>query len=221
MDNLEYNTDREALLLKEYGRNVQKLVDFISQEENIEKRTEQATTLIKLMTQINPSIKANSDNLQRVWDHMHIMSDFRLEVNGPFPAPNHDIIIQKPDKLDYRKGDVKLRHYGRNLELIIQKVLAIEDEEEKRDGFIQIARTMKSFYFAWYKEVLDDPQLLSDLKSISKGEIDLSKELEENPKLFDVHLSANSHSLRNDYNTRENSKRAKGGGSVLKRKRRK
>lgn len=218
MDNLEYNTDRDALLLKEYGRNVQKLVKFISQEADIEKKTEQANTLVKLMTQLNPSIKANSDNLQRVWDHMHIMSDFQLEIDGPFPAPNHDIIIQKPDKVEYRKGEVKLRHYGRNLELTVQKVMTIEDEIEKKEAFIQLARTMKSFYYAWYKEILDDNQLLSDLKSISKGGIDLSKELEENPKLFDIHLNASGHSLRNDYSSRDrDGKRGKGG----RRKRRK
>lgn len=212
MENLEYNTDRDALLLKEYGRNVQKLIHFISKEEDIEKRTEQANTLVRLMTHLNPSIKANSDNLQRVWDHLYIMSDFSLEINGPFSTPKRDIIIQTPDKLAYKNAsDVTLRHYGRNLELTVRKVLTIENEDEKKESFIQLARTMKSFYFAWYKEVLDDNQLLSDLKRISKGQIDLAKEVEENPKLFDIHLSSSGHSLRNENPTREHdNKRGRG-----------
>lgn len=212
MENLEYNTDRDALLLKEYGRNVQKLIHFISKEEDIEKRTEQANTLVRLMTHLNPSIKANSDNLQRVWDHLYIMSDFSLEINGPFSTPKRDIIIQTPDKLAYKNAsDVTLRHYGRNLELTVRKVLTIENEDEKKESFIQLARTMKSFYFAWYKEVLDDNQLLSNLKRISKGQIDLAKEVEENPKLFDIHLSSSGHSLRNENPTREHdNKRGRG-----------
>ncbi len=200
---LEYNSNREPLLLKEYGRNVQKLVNFIAKQEDKEKRSEQAAVLVKLMTQLNPSIKANSDNLQRVWDHMYVMSDFQLDIEGPFPPPEKDAIVKKPEKVEYRSGEVNLKHYGRNLELTIQKVLEIEDETERHDAFIQLARTIKTFYHAWYKEVLDDASLISDLNKLSKGATDLSKEVEENPKVFEVHLPTVSHYSNRDTQHKE------------------
>ncbi len=188
---LEYNTSREHLLLKEYGRNVQQLIEHILTIEDRKKRTDCAAVLVKLMVQLNPSIKMNGDNLQRVWDHMHVMSGFKLDIDGPFPAPTTDITILTPDKVDYRIGEVSMRHYGRNIEQTIKKAAALTDlsEEEQRALYIQLARNLKSFYYAWYQETLDDAAVISDLKALSGGVVDVSEEYARNPRMLEMQLN--------------------------------
>lgn len=198
MNTLEYNSAREVLILKEYGRNVQKLINFVVEEADKEKRTQKAAVLMELMARLNPHIKAESDNPQRVWDHIHIMSDFKLDIEGEFPRPKPETVNRTPDRLSYQSGTAALRHYGKNIERTAHKLLEIEDENARLEALVQFAKIIKSFYFAWHKELIDDATLLNDLRLLSGGEIDLSKELAENPKLFDVSIDTSNQAEKTE-----------------------
>ncbi len=175
---MEYNTSRPALILKEYGRNVQKLIEYLETIEDKTKRTTYASTLVDLMKQVTPSHKDNqSDNAQKLWDDLYIMSDYTASLEGPFPMPDREIQEKKPEKVDYQNNRIKFKHYGRNIELLIEKAIAKEDEKEREDAIIYIGRLMKSFYSTWNNDFVEDRILIKQIDSLSDGKlkIDLDK----------------------------------------------
>lgn len=178
----EYNTGREHLILKEYGRNVQKLVDYLSTIEDKEKRTKYAHTLIELMRQITPSHKDNADSPQKLWDDLYIMANFKLDIDGPYPKPEADILERKPDKVAYQYNRIKYRHYGKNLELLIDKAVNMEDPEEKEAAIIYLGKLMKSFYATWNNDYIEDDVLVKQINEMSEGQlvIDIAKVKEDN-----------------------------------------
>src|SRR5262245_25783315 len=110
----EYNTQRPFIILKEYGRNVQKLVEYIRGIPNKEKRTELAYTLIELIKQLTPTVKEQPENPQRVWDDLYIIADFNLDVNCPYPVPEREILFKKPLRMAYPQSEIRFKHYGKN-----------------------------------------------------------------------------------------------------------
>ena len=179
---MEYNTSRNTLNLKEYGRNVQKLVDFMRNEQDKAKRSEYAQTIVELMKQVTPSRKDVQENTQKLWDDLFIISNFDLEIDSPFPMPDKSIINRKPNRVAYQSNRIRYRHYGRNIELLIQEGVKKEDPEERESAVIYIGKLMKSFYSSWNKEVIDDAVILENIKTISGGEltIDINKVKEDN-----------------------------------------
>lgn len=189
-----YNTQQEKLILKEYGRNVQKLVRYISTLETLEERTEAAHALISLMRQLNPSVRENNDNIQRIWDHLYVMADFELDIDSPYPVPAPETLTQKPQSLGYKKDEPVFKHYGRNLQLLVGKAIEIEDAEEQKAAIIQIVKLMKSFYGSWTKDNIEDSVIVTQLQRLSKGAIQLTaKEIREE---LNKHKSRN-HNHRN------------------------
>ncbi|MGB0522213.1 MAG: DUF4290 domain-containing protein [Flammeovirgaceae bacterium] len=196
---MEYNTQKDQLVLKEYGRNVQKLVEYISSLESKEERTAYAHALISLMKALNPSVKENSDNPQRIWDHLYVMSNFKLDIDGPFPMPGPEVLNKRPEALEYRTDEVKFRHYGRNVELLVKAACKIEDPDEREAACIKIGKLMKSFYASWNKEVIDDLTIILHMKQLSNGVLDLSQQLEKaNGNLFDKPGRSNDYHHRNN-----------------------
>ncbi|MDH5397506.1 MAG: DUF4290 domain-containing protein [Cyclobacteriaceae bacterium] len=179
---MEYNTERDPLILKEYGRNVQKLVNFIKAESDKDKRSEYAQTLVELMRQITPSNKELQENLQKMWDDLFIISDFDLDINGPFPPPERELINKRPPIMEHQKNKIKYLHYGRNIELLILEAMKKEDPEERDNAVIYVGKLMKSFYGSWNKEIIDDAVIVENIRTISGGElnIDLDRVREEN-----------------------------------------
>jgi hypothetical protein len=179
--NFEYNTQRPGIILKGYGRNVQKLVEFIRQEPDKEKRTRMAHTLIELIKQLAPVAKEGAENPQRMWDDLYIIADFNLDVNNPFPIPDRETVFKKPQRMPYPQTEVRYRHYGKNMEYLVQEALKKEGSE-REDAAIYLGKLMKTFYASWNKETLDDTVIIKDLKNLSKGELtlDLDKVREEN-----------------------------------------
>ncbi len=171
-----YNTEQEKLILKEYGRNVQKLVRYISTLETRKERTEAAHALIALMRQLNPSVREHNDNIQRIWDHLYVMADFELDIDSPYPVPSPETLHQKPQSLGYRKTEPIFKHYGRNLELLIEKAIQLENPEEQKMAIIHIVKLMKSFYGSWTKDNIEDSVIVTQLDRLSKGRIKLSAE---------------------------------------------
>ncbi len=169
-----YNTQQEKLILKEYGRNVQKLVRYISTLETLEERTEAAHALISLMRQLNPSVREHNDNIQRIWDHLYVMADFELDIESPYPVPSPETLLEKPQSLHYRTDEPIFKHYGRNLQLLIGKAIELEDAEEQKAAIIQIVKLMKSFYGSWTKDNIEDSVIVTQLHKLSNGQIQLT-----------------------------------------------
>ena len=130
----DYNTIRPALILKEYGRNMQKLVEHIKTIEDKEKRSESAEILIELMKLINPNARDSQENSQKLWDDLFIMSDFDLDIDSPYPMPEREVLNKKPERLGYKTSEIRFKHYGRNIKLLIDKAIELQDPEEKDTG---------------------------------------------------------------------------------------
>jgi Domain of unknown function (DUF4290) len=181
----EYNSQRPDIILKEYGRNVQKLVEYLRTVEDIEKRTELAYTLIELIKQLTPSIKDQPDNPQRLWDDLYIIADFNLEVNAPFPVPERELIFKKPMKMLYPKNDVRFKHYGKNIEKLVKEALKKDDPQEREEAIISLGKLMKTFYGNWNKETLDDSVILRDIQAMSGGALNMTIEKVREDNLFE------------------------------------
>jgi len=208
----EYNTERKPLILKEYGRNVQKLAEYVTQIEDPEKRTSMAHTLVDLMKQVTPTVKDTTENAQKLWDDLFIMTNFKLEIESPFPKPDVSILNRKPQIVPYKEDEIRYKHYGRNLELMIQKATELENEEEKEAAVIYIGKMMKAFYTTWNKDNVDDKVIVQNIKELSKNQlvIDVDKVKENN--LFEI-----QHQYK-ERPQRPKQKRPYSGGSSRKRK---
>jgi len=193
----DYNSLRPNLILKEYGRNMQKLVAYLRSIPDIEKRTEYAYTLIELMKLLYPSVKETMESAQKLWDDLYIMSEFDLEINGPYPMPEKSILNKKPNRVPYRNTELRFKHYGRNVQLLIEQAVKLQDPEEKENAVIYIGRLMKGFQTAWNRENVENEVIIKDMETLSKHQltIDIKKEVAEN--LFES-------SVRNDRKPRPN-----------------
>lgn len=202
----EAGSHRDLLMLKEYGRNIQSLVDYLATVEDKEKRTKYAYTLVELMKQISGNNKEETD--QKMWNHMHIMSGFNLDVDGPYPVPERDIMQRKPDKVEYNMNKLRYRHYGRNLELLIEQIKAMPEGQDKKDATIYLARMMKRFYANWNKDLVEDQLVLDQVKLVSKGELELdAKEVLEKGLLnMQLNIPTTTNSNQRSNNSRNHKK---------------
>ncbi|MEZ4972031.1 MAG: DUF4290 domain-containing protein [Cyclobacteriaceae bacterium] len=181
----EYNTQREAIILKEYGRNVQKLVNYIRTLPDKEKRTEMATTLIELIKQLAPSVKEAFENPQRIWDDLYIIAGFNLDVNNPYPVPNPEVVFKKPARMTYPQSKVRFKHYGKNIEKLIHEALQKEDPKEQEESVIYLGKLMKTFHGNWNKETIDDSVILKDIQLMSEGKLTLNLDKVREDNLFE------------------------------------
>jgi len=182
----EYNTQRPHIILKEYGRNVQKLVEYIRSIPDKEKRTELAYTLIELMKQLTPSVKeATPENPQRMWDDLYIIADFNLDLNSPFPIPQRDILFKKPKHIGYPQSPIRYKHYGKNIERLVKEAMKLEDPQERQDAIIYLGKLMKTFYASWNKETLDDSVIVNDIRQLSNGTLTMNIDKVREDNLFE------------------------------------
>lgn len=181
----EYNSQRSPIILKEYGRNVQKLVDYIRSVPDKEKRTEMATTLLELIKQLAPVGKDNQENPQRMWDDLFVIADFNMDINSPYPMPERDILFKKPKRMPYPQENVRWKHYGKNIERLVKEVLKDETIKDKEEAVIYLGKLMKTFYSNWNKEMLDDSVILKDIKAMSDGQLTMNIEKVREDNLFE------------------------------------
>ncbi|MCF0176782.1 MAG: DUF4290 domain-containing protein, partial [Bacteroidales bacterium] len=127
MEGLEYNTQRRRMSLPEYGRSVQKMVDWLKTIEDRQKRNEQALAIIKVMEIINPAVHLEENYVQKLWDHLYIMADFDLDVDSPYPMPEKENLVSGPQRVPIDKKQAKARHYGRNIENVLDLIAGKED----------------------------------------------------------------------------------------------
>jgi len=168
---MEYNTTRNHLTIREYGRNVQKMVEYILTIEDPEKRKKNAQAVIELMGILNPSLKNVEDYKHKLWDHLFQIADFKLDVDAPYPKPTKEELSAKPAPIPYPTRSSKLAHLGSNLEGLIEKALE-ETDPDKKQGFANsIAYYMKLAYSNWHKEIVHDDAIQSELSDITNGQL--------------------------------------------------
>ena len=181
----EYNSGRPHIILREYGRNVQKLVDYIRSVPDKAKRTELAYTLIELIKQLNPTVRESVENPQRLWDDLLIIADFELDVENPFNPPERDILSKRPKRVPYPQTDIRWKHYGKNIERLVKEAMKKEDPQEREDAIIYLGKLMKTFYGNWNKEILDDSVILKDISLMSGGKLSMNLDKVREDNLFE------------------------------------
>ncbi|MET0392988.1 MAG: DUF4290 domain-containing protein, partial [Chitinophagaceae bacterium] len=168
---MEYNTTRNQLVMSEYGRHVQKMIEHLLTIEDPERRQRNSQIVIELMGFLNPHLKNVEDFRHKLWDHLFLISDFKLDVKSPYPIPTRESLSERPEPLPYPKRYPRHSHLGKNLEVIIKKALQ-EENPEKRAGFANaIAYYMKLAYSNWHKEMVHDDAIQSELTGITDGQL--------------------------------------------------
>jgi Holliday junction resolvase RusA-like endonuclease len=173
---MEYNTQREHLIIPEYGRNLQKIVQVAIKTEDRDKRTQIAYLIVDIMAQLQTKVKDSPEMRHKLWDHLHIMSDFKLDVDGPYPPPDREILNKNPERLTYPKKDMRYSYYGKNIELIIEKISKSEDIENRLAVARAIANNLKKAYLTWNRDSVDDNLIKKHLDDLSHGELTLGED---------------------------------------------
>ncbi len=204
----DYNTQRPRLIIPEYGRHVQRMVEHCMQVEDRDQRTRTAKAIIQVIGRLNPMLRNSENGDHTLWDHLYIMSDFKLDVDAPFPAPTPEELDTKPRKVEYPKNKIRFGHYGMMVERMIDQCAALE-EGEKRDAYtLLIANLMKKQFLTWNRDTVPDGVILKDLAELSKGKLKLKEDVQLT-STQDL-LRAQQNGPRNEVETR---KRPSGGSN--------
>lgn len=198
--------------MKEYGRHIQKMVEYLLKIEDRQKRQEQTKVVIELMGVLNPHLKNVEDFRHKLWDHLFFISNFQLDVESPYPIPQKETYRSKPDPLPYPKRYPRYSHLGKNLEVIIDKALK-EENPEKKAGFANaIAYYMKLSYSNWHKELVHDDAIRSELNSITGGALEFSNTpyIKHRLPTFERDDFRNNNNRKQNFGGRDN--RSGGGG---------
>lgn len=171
---MEYNTQRRRLPLPEYGRSVQNMVDHALTIEDRRERQRCADTIINIMGGMFPALRDTPDFRRKLWDHLAIMSGFRLDVDYPCGVTRKDSLAHKPDPVPYTQGSVRYRHYGRILQDMAKEAAALPDEPQRKVLACQLAHYMRKSYVSWNKDGVDPRKILDDLREYSGGVISLT-----------------------------------------------
>lgn len=173
---MEYNTRKKKLLLPEYGRNVQTMVDMAIAEENPEKKKEMAFAVIGVMGNLNPHLRDIGDFKHKLWDHLAVMSDFKLSEFSPYDLSDAEKIFSKPQRIEYTKERIRFKHYGKTTQRLLKHALTIEEGAPRNEYVRMIANHMKKAYTSWNKESVNDQIIFEAVRDISNGEITLPPE---------------------------------------------
>lgn len=176
---LEYNTERPHLIIPEYGRHIQKMVDQAIAEEDVEKRNKQAKSIIAVMGNLNPHLRDVADFQHKLWDQLFIISDFKLDVDSPYEKPSRELLRERPEALEYPQNFPKYRFYGNNIKRMIDVAISWE-EGDMRDGLVlTIANHMKKCFLNWNKDTVEDDVIFNHLYELSEGKLNLKDSKEE------------------------------------------
>ncbi len=212
LDNMEYNTTRNHLTIREYGRHIQKMAEYVLTIEDREKRQKNANSLVELMGFLNPHLKNVEDFRHKLWDHLFLITDFKLDVDSPYPIPTRETLRPTPDPLPYPKRYPKYNHLGKNIEIIIDKALK-EEDAEKRQGFANsIAYYMKLTYSNWHKELVHDDNIQTELSAITKGELEFNNRPFVKHRVENIREEFGGGKYRKNFGQRNNNRNNQGGG---------
>ena len=167
--NLEYNSERQHLIIPDYGRHLQKLIDQATTIEDDELRNKAAKYIIQVMGTLNPHLRDVPDFQHKLWDQLFIMSDFRLNVDSPYPIPSREVLQLRPDVLEYPQNFPKYRYYGNNIKYMIDVANKWDDGDMKNALIMVIANHMKKSYLSWNKDTVKDDVIFEHLYELSEG----------------------------------------------------
>lgn len=170
---IPYNTEMKRLVLPEFGRNVQGMVDYCMSLETKDERTECAHSVVKIMSSMFPELVGPDKDYTKIWDIINIISGFKLDIDFPCEVITEEKLNPKPEKIPYTSSSMRYRHYGKNIEKMIETVAEMEESEEKDHIISMIANHMKKLQLIHNKEGVDDAKILKDLREYSRGKIDL------------------------------------------------
>ena len=179
IENLEYNTVREDLIIPEYGRHIQKMINYASSRENKEERNKLANSIISVMGNLQPHLRDVSDFQHKLWDQLFIMSDFKLDADSPFEKPSKEVLNAKPEPLSYPQSFPKYRFYGNNIKIMIDEAVKWDDGEMKEALVLTIANHMKKCFLNWNKDSVKDQVIFDHLYELSDSKIDIRDSKEE------------------------------------------
>jgi hypothetical protein len=211
---MEYNTTRNHLVMREYGRHIQKMVEYLLTIEDKDKRQKNAHAMIELMGFLNPHLKNVEDFRHKLWDHLFLIADFKLDVESPYPIPTRETLKSRPSQLRYPKRYPKFSHLGKNLEVVINKALK-EENPEKKLGFANaVAYYMKLAYNNWHKEMVHDDAIQSELTAITQGQLEFTNTPYVKAYRANEGRENNRGGNYGDYRNKRNQKfQSRGGGS--------
>lgn len=179
IENLEYNTVREDLIIPEYGRHIQKMINYASSRESKEERNKLANSIISVMGNLQPHLRDVSDFQHKLWDQLFIMSDFKLDADSPFEKPSKEVLNAKPEPLSYPQSFPKYRFYGNNIKIMIDEAVKWDDGEMKEALVLTIANHMKKCFLNWNKDSVKDQVIFDHLYELSDSKIDIRDSKEE------------------------------------------
>ena len=194
---MQYNTQQKKLPLPEYGRSIQNMVDYALTLEDRAERQKCAHTIISVMGNMFPHLRDVPDFTHKLWDHLAIMSDFKLDIEYPCEVIRKDNLATNPDPIPYPSTKIRYRHYGRTIEVLIRKAIEFPEGDEKNNLIALIANHMKKDYMAWNKDTVDDKKINDDLMELSKGKLELTDNL---LKLMESRLVTNRRLKPNNTN---------------------
>lgn len=175
--NFDYNTNRKKLVLPEYGRNIQNMIEHVLTIEDRQERIQASQGIIDVMGNMNPHLRDIDDFRHKLWDHLAIMSEFKLDIDWPYELPTKEILEERPNNIPYNNYTIRYKHYGKAIELFIEKAVEIEDTEEREALTKLIANHMKKAYLTWNRENVTDEVIFEDLKNLSRGRLEVPEGL--------------------------------------------
>jgi len=196
IENIQYNTERNKLIIPEYGRHLQKMVDHAIAIEDEAERNKVAKAIIDVMGNLNPHLRDVADFKHKLWDQLFIISDFKLDVDSPFDKPTREELAEKPERLPYPQNFPKYRFYGNNIKRMIDVALRWEEGDLKQALIVTIANHMKKCFLNWNKDTVDDAVIFRHLYELSDGGIDITThdlELTDSSKLMSAKSRQNTN----------------------------
>ena len=205
---MEYNTNRTKLLMPEYGRNIQQMVEYCKSLPSKEERNEVAKTIVEFMGQRNPHLRDEENYKHKLWDHLYILADYDLDVDAPYPFPTKEELAQKPNKMDYPSFENEYKFYGKSILQLIDRAIELEEGEEKEALIQVIANNMKKSYNVYNKEHVQDEVIFRHLKELSQDKLDLTgiETLDKSKIYHSSRNKRNNHKKRN-HHSQKNRKR--------------
>lgn len=189
-----YCNQLESVTFREYGRVIQNMARHLLTIEERERRTRMAITLVELMKQLNPVVGEPNDYYQKLWDHLHVMTGYKLDVDSPFPKPDSEVLVKKPRPVPYRTGEARFRHYGRGIELLVSQAIELPTEEERENASVYLCRLMKTFVLTHSKDMVEDSVVIENLRKLSGGKLVLDPEKVAAQNLLSINAREILHS---------------------------
>ena len=205
---MEYNTNRAKLLMPEYGRNIQQMVEYCKSLPSKEERNEVAKTIVEFMGQRNPHLRDEENYKHKLWDHLYILADYDLDVDAPYPFPTKEELDQKPNRMDYPSFENEYKFYGKSILQLIDRAIELEEGEEKEALIQVIANNMKKSYNVYNKEHVQDEVIFRHLKELSQDKLDLTGiETLDKSKIYHPNRNKRNNYKKRNHHSQKNRKR--------------